>query len=73
MAEVLAAILWLAPHVGEARAKYYASVIVAAGTCYKIDPLLFSPAVVTLVNVDTGRWHRFGRLCPDVIQQSFAT
>jgi methenyltetrahydromethanopterin cyclohydrolase len=39
---------------------------------YKIDPLLFSPAVVTLVNVDTGRWHRFGRCCPDILQRSFA-
>jgi methenyltetrahydromethanopterin cyclohydrolase len=38
---------------------------------YRIDPLLFSPAVVTLINVDTGRSHRFGRLCPDVLRRSF--
>jgi methenyltetrahydromethanopterin cyclohydrolase len=40
---------------------------------YRIDPLLFSPAVVTLVNVASGRTHRFGQLCPEVIQQSFST
>ena len=40
---------------------------------YRIDPLLFSPAVVTLVNLKSGRTHRFGQLCPDVIQQSFST
>lgn len=38
---------------------------------YKIDPLLFSPAVVTIVNVDTGRTRRFGETFPDVLQQSF--
>ena len=38
---------------------------------YRIDPLLFSPATVTLVNIETGRSHRFGRLCPDVLRQSF--
>lgn len=40
---------------------------------YKIDPLLFSPAVVNLLNLDTGRQHRFGQLRPDVLQKSFAT
>jgi methenyltetrahydromethanopterin cyclohydrolase len=40
---------------------------------YKIDPLLFSPAVVSLVNLDTGRLHRFGATSPDVLRQSFAT
>jgi len=39
---------------------------------YKIDPLLFSPAQVTLVNLQTGHTLRFGELCPDVIRQSFA-
>jgi methenyltetrahydromethanopterin cyclohydrolase len=38
---------------------------------YKIDPLLFSPATVTLINVASGRAHRFGKLRPDVLQQSF--
>lgn len=40
---------------------------------YRIDPLLFSPAVVTLVNLSSGRTHRFGRLCPEVIHRSFST
>lgn len=39
---------------------------------YKIDALLFSPAVVTLVNLATGRTHRFGQLRPDVLTRSFA-
>ncbi len=39
---------------------------------YRIDPLLFSPAVVTLVNLDSGRAHRFGHLCPDMLRESFA-
>jgi methenyltetrahydromethanopterin cyclohydrolase len=38
---------------------------------YKIDPHLFSPAAVTLANVDTGRTMRFGRTLPHVVQQSF--
>lgn len=38
---------------------------------YRVDPHLFSPAVVTLVNLDTGRTHRFGKLLPDVVRRSF--
>ena len=38
---------------------------------YKMDPPLFSPAVVTLANLDTGRLHRFGHTLPRVIHQSF--
>jgi methenyltetrahydromethanopterin cyclohydrolase len=38
---------------------------------YRIDPLLFSPAVIELVNLDSGRSWRFGTLKPDVIQRSF--
>jgi methenyltetrahydromethanopterin cyclohydrolase len=38
---------------------------------YKIDPMLFSPAVVTLVNLATGKSHRFGQLRPDVLTKSF--
>jgi methenyltetrahydromethanopterin cyclohydrolase len=38
---------------------------------YKIDPHLFSPAVVTLNNLDSGRSYRFGRLVPRVIHESF--
>jgi methenyltetrahydromethanopterin cyclohydrolase len=40
---------------------------------YRIDPHLFSPAVVTLVNLDTGHSYRYGRLLPAVIQQSFGS
>jgi methenyltetrahydromethanopterin cyclohydrolase len=38
---------------------------------YKIDPLLFSPAVVTLVNCKTGNSFRFGETRPDVLRESF--
>ena len=40
---------------------------------YRVDRHLFSPAVVTLVNLDSGRSHRFGQLLPDVIRHSFTT
>ncbi len=40
---------------------------------YKIDRHLFSPAVVTLVNLDSGRSFRFGELAPDLIRESFAS
>ncbi len=39
------------------------------GDFYKIDPLLFSPAVVTLHNLSTGRTHRHGALQAGVLQQ----
>lgn len=38
---------------------------------YKIDPLLFSPAVVTIVNMDSGQMRRFGETSPDLLQRSF--
>lgn len=38
---------------------------------YKIDPHLFSPARITLMNLDTGRTFSFGRLMHDVVAQSF--
>lgn len=38
---------------------------------YRIDPSLFSPAVVRFLNVDTGRCHCFGQFSPDVLKQSF--
>jgi len=38
---------------------------------YKIDPLLFSPAAITIVNLETGKAHRFGELRPDVLLRSF--
>lgn len=38
---------------------------------YRIDRLLFSPAAVTLMNLDTGRIHRFGQVVPEVLGRSF--
>jgi len=40
---------------------------------YKIDANLFSPAVVTLVDLDCGKMHRFGRRDDDLLRRSFAT
>jgi methenyltetrahydromethanopterin cyclohydrolase len=42
------------------------------GDFYKIDPMLFSPAVIELRNLKTGRVHRFGRTEPDLLRRSFA-
>jgi methenyltetrahydromethanopterin cyclohydrolase len=39
---------------------------------YALDPALFAPALVDLVNVDTGRRHRFGGLAPAIVSGSFA-
>jgi methenyltetrahydromethanopterin cyclohydrolase len=41
------------------------------GDFYKIDPLLFSPAVVAFYNLKTGRCHRFGRTEPGLLRKSF--
>jgi methenyltetrahydromethanopterin cyclohydrolase len=38
---------------------------------YKIDPLLFSPAEVTLNNLDTGSVFHFGRVEPEIVKKSF--
>jgi methenyltetrahydromethanopterin cyclohydrolase len=38
---------------------------------YKIDPMLFSPAIVRFVNLDSGRLHHFGHTLPRVIHESF--
>ncbi len=40
---------------------------------YRIDPLLFSPAMVTFANLDTGRFHRFGQTTSEVLERSFLT
>lgn len=51
----------------------FAAIFARAGhDFYKIDPHLFSPAVVRLVNVETGRTHQFGRLAPEVLAKSFS-
>jgi methenyltetrahydromethanopterin cyclohydrolase len=38
---------------------------------YKIDPLLFSPAVVVFHNLTSGRTFAFGSVAGDVLRQSF--
>ena len=38
---------------------------------YQVDPLLFSPAQATLVNLDTGNSFEFGTLNPEVLAKSF--
>jgi methenyltetrahydromethanopterin cyclohydrolase len=38
---------------------------------YKIDPMLFSPAQVTVTNVDTGKVFTGGYLNADLINASF--
>ena len=45
----------------------------AGGDFYAIDPSLFAPALVDLVNTDTGRRHRFGGIAPDIVERSFTT
>ena len=39
---------------------------------YRVDPLLFSPAVINFYNVETGNCFRFGELNKDVITASFS-
>jgi methenyltetrahydromethanopterin cyclohydrolase len=38
---------------------------------YKVDPMLFSPALITFNNLRSGRSQTFGRLEPDVLRRSF--
>jgi methenyltetrahydromethanopterin cyclohydrolase len=38
---------------------------------YKIDPLLFSPALVEVTSLETGRSFRAGRLDPAILSRSF--
>ncbi len=38
---------------------------------YRIDPLLFSPAVIVLQNLRTGRSHVFGRIEREILRRSF--
>jgi methenyltetrahydromethanopterin cyclohydrolase len=39
---------------------------------YDIDPMLFSPAEVTLTSTESGRAHHAGGLAPEVLERSFA-
>lgn len=42
------------------------------GDFYKIDPLLFSPALVTVSNIQTGRSFNAGKLASEIVDASFA-
>lgn len=51
----------------------FAEVLKAYGyDFYKVDPLLFSPAEITLQNADTGNAFRFGCTNAEVLEASFA-
>ena len=55
-----------------AHGRPFAAIFEQAGhDFYKIDPHLFSPAVVMLINLDTGNSFRFGHSVPRVIHESF--
>lgn len=41
------------------------------GDFYKIDPMLFSPAVVTVSNVETGTSFHAGKIAADIVDASF--
>lgn len=49
----------------------FADLFAKYGDFYKIDPLLFSPADVTLVNLKSGRARTFGRCEPGLLAKSF--
>ena len=53
---------------GKPFAEIFASV---NGDFYKIDASLFSPAVVTVSNLDTGSSFHAGKLAPDIVDASF--
>lgn len=40
---------------------------------YRVDPLLFSAACVTFVNLESGQRHQFGQVSLAVLKQSFST
>lgn len=44
----------------------------AGGDFYALDPALFAPASVEIVNLDTGTRHLFGGLEPAIVARSFA-
>ncbi len=49
----------------------FAEIFARYGDFYKIDPLLFSPAEVTFVNLKTGRAFSFGQCEPGLLKRSF--
>ena len=57
----------------EAYGKPFAEIFAAVeGDFYKIDAMLFSPALVTVSNVETGSSFHAGKLAPDIVDASFA-
>ena len=54
---------------GKPFAKIFAEV---EGDFYKIDPMLFSPAIVTVSNLDTGQSFHAGKAAPEIVDASFA-
>ena len=66
----------IGPHVpangSAAYGRPFLEIFEAAGRdFYKIDPHLFSPAVVTFVNIETGNSFRFGKFDDAVLARSF--
>ncbi|RIK79591.1 MAG: methenyltetrahydromethanopterin cyclohydrolase [Planctomycetota bacterium] len=64
------------PHAPSSASKDYgrpfAEVLAAANhDFYQVDPLLFSPAAITFVNLDTGNAFVFGRINRPVLVKSF--
>jgi methenyltetrahydromethanopterin cyclohydrolase len=52
--------------------KPFAEIFAAVGgDFYKIDASLFSPALVTVSNLDTGSSFHAGKLAPDIVDASF--
>jgi methenyltetrahydromethanopterin cyclohydrolase len=50
----------------------FGELLAAAGwDFYEIDPMLFSPADVTLTSTESGRAHHGGGLAPEVLERSF--
>ncbi len=56
------------PAFGKPFAEIFAEV---NGDFYKIDAMLFSPALVTVSNLDTGASFHAGRAAPDIVDASF--
>lgn len=56
------------PAYGQPFAEIFAAV---AGDFYKIDPMLFSPARVTVSNLETGQSFHGGALAPEIVDASF--
>jgi len=49
----------------------FAEIFARAGDFYQIDPLLFSPAEISFVNLRSGRAYVYGELNPRLLRKSF--